>query len=160
MNEPANSANRDSVRSSQLTVHTLSDILEEFTIERNNRTYNVSVQERLNVEGLPLQIRVTSEQDSSDSKYMVYKNNNKLEGNDLTTFLSRHMLVYTRWDAEQERELIDYVSITQQADEFRRSATMSLSSKDSSISKRNMVKARAGKFRDSHRNIDDDSINI
>jgi len=75
-------------------------------------------------------------------------------------YLTRHLVVYTRWDCELESELIDYVSLTKQADEFSRSVTVSLSSKESSISKRSVVKSRAGKLKVSHRDSNDDSKNI
>ena len=76
-------------------------------------------------------------------------------------YLKRHIIVYTQWDEEQEREVIDYISLSQQAEEFRRSATVSLGSKDNSTtSKRSVVKARANKLRPETRNIDDESIMI
>ena len=48
--------------------------LNEFTIERFNTVYRVNVQERKNYENKPLQITVTAQNNSKDSKYMVYHN--------------------------------------------------------------------------------------
>ena len=106
-----------------------------------------------------MQVTVTAEDDKNDSKYMVYPNSKNMIGQELSTFLERHLLVYTKWDEDQERELIDYVALTQRPDEYRNSNTISLSSNQSNVSKRDVVKARAGRFRPNNKDSLDFSHN-
>lgn len=91
---------------------------------------------------------------------MVYHNKKNLKIPDLVTYLEKHLLIYTRWDSDHEREYIDYIALTQRPEEYRRSATVSLSSKDSITSKRNVIKARAGKLKVSHRDDNNASIEL
>lgn len=85
--------------------------MEEFTIQRNNRNYLVRVEERKNFEGQPLQINVIAEDDQSDTKYMIFKNTKQMSDAALCDFFQRHLLVYSKWDAEREYEMIDYIAL-------------------------------------------------
>mmetsp|Transcript_29727 Transcript_29727/g.39524 ORF Transcript_29727/g.39524 Transcript_29727/m.39524 type:complete len:98 (-) Transcript_29727:1296-1589(-) len=78
---------------------------------------------------------------------MVFKNRKRMNNEELREYLVRHLLIYSCWDSENEREVIDYVSLGKLPEEYMRSATMSLASKESSITKKNLIKSRAGKLR-------------
>ena len=72
---------------------------------------------------------VTSVTDPKDSSYLIYRS--KLPSNvGLESFLSSHLIVYTKFDEDKDKYMIDYVALSQQSEQYRRSATMTLTGGD------------------------------
>ena len=64
---------------------------------------------------------------------MIFKDRRNKQGAALMTYIQRHMVVYTSWDQVQERESIDYISLSQKADDYQRAASLSLSANKSDM---------------------------
>ena len=54
-------------------------------------------------------------------------------------------MVYTKFDNDLQRSVVDYVSISQRGDNYRQSSTHRVSDTSNSISKKNLVQSRANK---------------
>ena len=94
---------------------------------------------------------MTAEKDSRDSKYMVYHNKNQMNDQELITYLKSHLSVYTKQDEITNTQMIQYVSLTQGADAYRRASTLTMShdERSSVATKKILVKSRANKARNS-----------
>ena len=94
------------------------------------------MQERRGVEGRPLQITVTALDNDRDTEYIV-RRDLKIKGDELVTYLQRHLMIYTKFSEMKQKELIDYVALSQGADEYRRSNTLTVDGpKEGALSKK------------------------
>ena len=94
--------------------------------------------------------------DPKDTKYMVYKQRDK-SVEELVKLLKSHLMVYTIWSKDNGRDMISYLSMSQEPEAYRRSSTMTLeedSKVPRSLSKKKLTQSRA--TRNNRRLIDSD----